>query len=91
MLLGDRAGRLDRNQHRRTLRVLREEAAQQRQIFFGQGNDDQDRTHLLGVERAPRLSQREVAERHIGAAEIIFVGQNADDLPVHLASDHADR
>jgi hypothetical protein len=69
---------------------LQKEATQHCQVFFSQGNDDQKCTHLLSFERASRIREREVAERHIGTAKIVLLRQGADDLPVHFASQHSD-
>ena len=90
LLFGDGTSRLDRNKHWRRLRALREETAQQRQVFFRQWNNEQDRAHFFGVKRPAGLRGREVAERHIGAAEIVLLGQNIDDFPIDFATDHSD-
>jgi hypothetical protein len=51
------AGEVDRDQHRRCLRVLREQTPDQHQIFLGEQDDEKNDAQLLGLERAAEIGR----------------------------------
>ena len=88
--LGDRAGGIDRDQHRRRIRAFAKQALHKRQVSLGQRHHQQQRADLLGLHRAARVRRRDVLEGDIGVAEIVFLLQDLDDAVIDFAADHAD-
>ena len=88
--IGNGAGGLHRNQGRKGIMAVAEKAPHQRQVFFVEGNDHQERAGLFRLDRARHIRRRDALEIYL-VGEVIFLFQGIDDLLVDLAADHANR
>src|SRR6185312_9446858 len=88
--VGNGAGGLDRDHGRKSIAAVAKETPHQRQVFFIEGDDYQERAGFLCLDRAWHLRWREILEDDL-AGEVILLRQGIDDLPVDLAADQADR